>query len=201
MSCQDERAARSPDRCAHPGLSGSGLCRSAKDQLMPPRQACLVAAGNVECMMSDQIPGLPLVKVLEVKVMEPEKQLLMLVEAASGQNLWLMLPTSAAPFLARAAGLEFAAEREEQLRNHALTAFNASWVEFLSIPEEPGALAMSVTFGAGAMMTFRLPSPMPQTMLETLQVAVLPTPAPFSSDDDDDDEPYGTGGAAPPYKQ
>lgn len=153
--------------------------------------------------MSDQIPGLPLVKVLEVKVMEPEKQLLMLVEAASGQNLWLMLPTSAAPFLARAAGLEFAAEREEQLRNHALTAFNASWVEFLSIPEEPGALAMSVTFGAGAMMTFRLPSPMPQTMLETLQVAVVQKTSPLSAEEEDDDDDLADGAedAGPFYKQ
>ncbi len=121
--------------------------------------------------MSTPAPALPLVKVIEAKVSDLTKSMLLLVEAASGQQFWLTLPTSQAPALAHAAGLGFAADHSERVRNHAMVAFNASWFELLRIPEEPGALALSLTFGDGAILTFRLPSPMPQTMLETLQAA------------------------------
>ncbi|MCB8881772.1 hypothetical protein ACELLULO517_16100 [Acidisoma cellulosilytica] len=123
--------------------------------------------------MNAQVPGISLVRVVDIKISEPERLLLLQVEAASGQTFWLTLPTGEAPLLARAAGLGLGFDRDEQLRNHALKALNASWVEFLAIPEEPEALAMSVTFGSGATLTFRLPKPMPQTILETLQVALM----------------------------
>lgn len=121
--------------------------------------------------VSTQASALPLVRVIQAKVSDLDKSMLLMVEAASGQQFWLTLPTSQAPALAHAAGLGFAAGQAERVRNHAMEAFNASWFELLRIPEEAGALAMSLTFGAGAILTFRLPSPMPQMMLETLQVA------------------------------
>jgi hypothetical protein len=135
-------------------------------------------------------PSLPLVRVIETKISDADKTMLLLVEAASGQKFWITLPLSQAPALTHAAGLAFAAEHSERVRTHAMVAVNTSWFELFRIPEEPGALALSLTFGDGAILTFRLPTPMPQSMLETLQAAkpreteiLVNPPAP-----EDDDE-------------
>jgi hypothetical protein len=135
------------------------------------RSECLDIANSNGEALSMQARVLPLIRVIRTKVSDPDKSIRLLVEAASGQRFWVTLPTSQVPELAHAAGLGLAAEHSERVRNHAMVALNASWFELLRIPEEPGALVLSLTFGKGAILTFRLPSPMPQSMLETLQAA------------------------------
>jgi hypothetical protein len=116
------------------------------------------------------IAAVALTKILGTMISDGGEYLMLHAEVHAGEPIWLSIPVGQATALAHAGGMAVAASSPGRMRDQAAPIFDVTRFE-IGIPRgDSQAMVLSLTFGSGAILRFRLPAPMPQGILETLKM-------------------------------
>ena len=127
--------------------------------------------------MHTEIAAFAVTKVLGTMISSDRRYLLVHVDQSPGEPVWLSFPIDQAGNLAEAGGAGIAAIAPNVMDDGEKPSFDVSWWE-LGKEVASDAMVLSLTFGKGATLHFRLLPPMPRAILETLQAALQGHTAP-----------------------